>query len=114
MHARGHSGRPQRIDEVRVATNWGNVTGGTPTLPVTISSDPASRTVKAGDRASVDFGAQSKTLTASEPVEPGTNRSSGLGVVGLLLLLGGIGLGYYAYRSNQPKSKLKGSPLDRR
>ena len=71
-------------------------------------------TVKAGDRASVDFGAQSKTITASEPVEPGSNRSSGLGLVGLLLLLSGIGLGYYAYRSNQPKSKLKGSPLDRR
>ena len=71
-------------------------------------------TVKAGDRASVDFGAQSKTLTASEPTDQGGNRSSGLGFFGLLLLLGGIWLGYYAYRSNQPKSKLKGSPLDRR
>jgi len=71
-------------------------------------------TVKAGDRASVDFGAQSKTLTAAQPTDQGSNRSSGLGVFGLLLLLGGIGLGYYAYRSNQPKSKLKGSPLDRR
>jgi len=71
-------------------------------------------TVKAGDRASVDFGAQSKTLTASQPIDQGGNRSSGLGFFGLLLLLGGIGLGYYAYRANQPKSKLKGSPLDRR
>jgi len=71
-------------------------------------------TVKAGDRASVDFGAQSKTLTAAQPTDQGGNRSSGLGFFGLLLLLGGIGLGYYAYRSNQPKSKLKGSPLDRR
>jgi hypothetical protein len=71
-------------------------------------------TVKAGDRASVDFGAQSKTITASQPVEEGNNRSSGLGFFGLLLLLGGIGLGYYAYRSNQPQSKLKGSPLDKR
>jgi hypothetical protein len=71
--------------------------------------------VNAGDRASVDFGAQSKTET-SDPAAPdaGNNRSSGLGLVGLLLLLGGLGLGYYAYRSNQPKSKLKGSPLDKR
>jgi LysM repeat protein len=71
-------------------------------------------TVKAGDRASVDFGAQSKTVTAVEQVEEGGNRSSMLGVLGLLLLLGGIGLAYYAYRDNQPQSKLKGSPLDRR
>ncbi|MEP6894688.1 MAG: LysM peptidoglycan-binding domain-containing protein [Chloroflexota bacterium] len=71
-------------------------------------------TVKAGDRASIDFGAQSKTLTAVEPVEQGNTRSSGLGFVGLLLLFGGLGLGYYAYRSSQPQSKLKGSPLDKR
>ena len=70
-------------------------------------------TVKAGDRASVDFGAQSKTVTAVE-TETGGNRSSILGFGGLLLLLGGIGLAYYAYRANQPQSKLKGSPLDRR
>jgi len=72
-------------------------------------------TVNAGDRASVDFGAQSKT-EPSDPSAPDetTNRSSGLGLVGLLLLLGGVGLGYYAYRANQPKSKLKGSPLDKR
>jgi hypothetical protein len=72
-------------------------------------------TVKAGDRASVDFGAQSKTLTISEPTDtPANNRSSLLGIFGFLLLLGGAGLGYYAYRSGQPKSKLKGSPLTKR
>ena len=72
-------------------------------------------TVKAGDRASIDFGAQSKTLTASEPAAAQTNnKSSLLGVFGFLLLLGGAGLGYYAYRSGQPKSKLKGSPLAKR
>ena len=71
-------------------------------------------TVKAGDRASIDFGAQSKAITASQPTNQGNTRSSGLGYIGLLLLFGGIGLGYYAYRANQPKSKLKGSPLDRR
>lgn len=72
-------------------------------------------TVKAGDRASVDFGAQSKTITVNEPTDAqGTDRSSILGIFGFLLLLGGAGLGYYAYRSGQPKSKLKGSPLAKR
>jgi hypothetical protein len=72
-------------------------------------------TVKAGDRASVDFGAQSKTVSAAdaENIEEG-GRSSALGIFGLLLLLGGVGLGYYAYRSSQPSSKLKGSPLSKR
>lgn len=72
-------------------------------------------TVKAGDVADISFGAQSKTLTVSETTEPAEgNRSSMLGIFGLLLLLGGAGLGYYAYRSGQPKSKLKGSPLTKR
>jgi len=71
-------------------------------------------TVKAGDRASIDFGAQTKAVTASESADQGDNRSSILGIFGLLLLLGGAGLGYYAYRSSQPKSKLKGSPLTKR
>lgn len=74
--------------------------------------------VKAGDRASVDFGAQSKTVTLEEEVpattDEGGSRSPILGIFGLLLLLGGIGLGYFAYRSNQPKSKLKDSPLMKR
>jgi murein DD-endopeptidase MepM/ murein hydrolase activator NlpD len=72
-------------------------------------------TVRAGDRASIDFGAQSKTVTGTDPeAAQGGGRSPLLGFFGLLLLLGGAGLGYYAWRSNQPKSKLKGSPLDKR
>ena len=72
-------------------------------------------TVKAGDRASIAFGAQSKTVTVSQPADAQENsRSSILGIFGMLLLLGGAGLGYYAYRSGQPKSKLKGSPLSKR
>lgn len=72
-------------------------------------------TVKAGDRASIDFGAQSKAVTVNETKNPqDAGRSSSLGIFGLLLLLGGAGLGYYAYRSSQPKSKLKGSPLTKR
>jgi len=69
--------------------------------------------VQAGDRASIDFGAQSKTVTIDEGDEGG-GKSIGLGLFGILLLLGGVGLGYYAYRSGQPKSKLKGSPLMKR
>src|SRR5215211_1376409 len=43
-------------------------------------------TVKAGDRASVDFGAQSKTVTASETTDPQEGgRSSLLGIFGFLL-----------------------------
>ena len=72
-------------------------------------------TIKAGDRASIDFGAQSKTVTASQPgEEQAGGRSSPLGIFGLLLLFVGAGLGYYAYRSSQPKSKLKNSPLSKR
>jgi len=72
-------------------------------------------TVKAGDRASIDFGAQSKTVTITDPVETEEGgRSPLLGIFGALLLLAGAGLGYYAYRSSQPSSKLKGSPLDKR
>jgi hypothetical protein len=71
--------------------------------------------VKAGDLAEISFGAQSKTITVSEATDSQEgNRSSLLGVFGFLLLLGGAGLGYYAYRSGQPKSKLKGSPLTKR
>lgn len=69
-------------------------------------------TVKAGDRAEVGFSAQSKTITISETTEPQQgSRSSLLGIFGFLLLIGGAGLAYYAYRSGQPRSKLKGSPL---
>lgn len=73
-------------------------------------------TIKAGDRASIDFGAQSKTVTANQTTEEqgGGGRSSAVGIFGLLLLLGGAGLGYYAYRSSQPRSKLKNSPLSKR
>ena len=73
--------------------------------------------VKAGDRASVDFGAQAKTVTLQDDpaaTEGGGTRSSALGIFGLILLLGGLGLGYFAYRANQPQSKLKNSPLSKR
>jgi hypothetical protein len=51
------------IDELRVATNWANVTGGTPTFPVAITSDPASRNVKASDRVSFVVSSSGTTPT---------------------------------------------------
>ncbi|MFZ5884705.1 MAG: LysM peptidoglycan-binding domain-containing protein [Chloroflexota bacterium] len=84
--------------------------GYNPTMALTYTLD-----VKAGDRASVDFGAQAKTVTLQDPAaEQSGGRSPALGIFGLLLLLGGLGLGYFAYRANQPQSKLKGSPLLKR
>jgi len=85
--------------------------GYNPTMSLSYTFD-----VKAGDRASVDFGAQSKSVTLEDPAATGegSDRSPVLGFFGLLLLLGGIALGYFAYRANQPKSKLKGSPLTKR
>lgn len=85
--------------------------GYNPTMSVDYTFD-----VKAGDRASVDFGAQAKTVTLQDPAaaEGGGNRSSVLGIFGAILLVAGIGLGYFAYRANQPQSKLKNSPLSKR
>jgi len=48
--------------------------------------------VKAGDRAFIDFGAQSKTVTLEGEEEP-RSRSPLLGIFGIFLLLGGMGLG---------------------
>jgi LysM repeat protein len=85
--------------------------GYNPTMSLAYTFD-----VKAGDRASVDFGAQAKTVTLQDPAvtQESGNRSPVLGIFGLVLLLGGLGLGYFAYRANQPQSKLKGSPLSKR
>ena len=46
------------IDEVCVATNWANVTGGNPTFPISIAAEPASRTVEVGDRVAFVVGAE--------------------------------------------------------
>lgn len=70
--------------------------------------------VKAGDRAFVDFGVQSKDALA-DPGAQNTNQSKStsplFGIFGGLLLLGGAALGYYAWRSGKPESKLSGGML---
>ncbi len=70
--------------------------------------------VKAGDRAEVSFGAQSHDSGVAQP--NGNNQGGGgtspiLGFFGGFLVLGGLGLGYYALRLRTPQSKLKGSGL---
>lgn len=67
--------------------------------------------IKAGDIAIVPFGAQSKTETGIEaaPEEGGEGNSPApiFGILGGLLLLGGLGLGWYAYQQRKPASRLK-------
>jgi hypothetical protein len=67
--------------------------------------------VKAGDRASIAFGAQSSqetVQTASDSGEEGGGTSLIFGILGGLLLAGGAGLGWYAWRMSRPSSKLGG------
>jgi LysM repeat protein len=70
--------------------------------------------VKAGDRAFVDFGIQLKDA-AVDPGAQNTNQPKStsplFGIFGGLLLLGGAALGYYAWRSGKPESKLSGGML---
>ncbi len=76
-----------------------------PTMELNYSLD-----VNAGDRAFVDFGVQSKDVVvdpaANDPSDTGTSPI--FGILGGLLLLGGAALGYYAWRSGKPESKLSG------
>jgi hypothetical protein len=58
----------------------------------------------------VGFGVQSKDVV----VDPGANTATEkktspiFGILGGLLLLGGAVLGYYAWKSGKPESKLSG------
>ncbi len=78
-----------------------------PTMELNYSLD-----VNAGDLAFVDFGIQSQDVVvdpgAAEENSGSNGRSVALGVLGALFLLGGAGLGYYAWRSGRPESKLSG------
>ncbi len=69
--------------------------------------------VKAGDLASVSFGAQSRKTTVNEPDGSGGGSVSPiLGIFGVLLLVSGGALGYFAWLSRKPESKLGGgNPL---
>ncbi len=70
--------------------------------------------VNAGDRAFVDFGAQSQDVVVDPASEETANKGGGstiLGIFGAILVLGGAGLGYYAWRSGRPESKLAGGGI---
>ncbi|MFZ5909905.1 MAG: LysM peptidoglycan-binding domain-containing protein [Chloroflexota bacterium] len=72
--------------------------------------------IKAGDRAFVDFSAQLKTVTVSEAEQESSGGGSSpiLGILGGLLLLGGLGLGWYAFQQRKPESRLKGGGLGKK
>lgn len=70
--------------------------------------------VNAGDRAEVSFGTQSQDIVVDPGAEEpaiGEGRSPVLGIIGFLLLAGGGALGYYAWRSGKPESKLSGGNI---
>lgn len=71
--------------------------------------------VNAGDRAFVPFGIQSKDIVADPTqTDPETgSKTPLLGIIGIFLLFGGAGVGYYAWRSSRPESKLSGGMLKR-
>jgi LysM repeat protein len=73
--------------------------------------------IKAGDIAVVPFGAQSQTESGAEPAsengESGSGPSPIFGILGGLLLLGGLGLGWYAFQQRKPASRLKGGGFSR-
>jgi len=67
--------------------------------------------IRAGDIAFVPFGAQSQAETGAETAPEnsgGRSPSPIFGILGGLLLLGGLGLGWYAYQQRKPASRLKG------
>lgn len=69
--------------------------------PTTMMSYPIS--VKVGELATIDFGAQEKEpQSINSPLAPAENQKSPLlGILGAVLLLAGLGLGYYLWRNRK-------------
>lgn len=90
-----------------------NITVAVPDLYNSTMSPDSTLKVNAGDQAFLSFGAQSQEIVANP--DSGNNQGSGsspiFGILGTLFLLGGAGLGYYAWRSGKPESKLSGGGM---
>jgi hypothetical protein len=67
--------------------------------PTTVTNYPLE--VRAGESATIDFGAQLASQPGAEVVSDTVNRVPILGIVGLIVLLAGVGLGVYMWRSNR-------------
>ncbi|MCK9246749.1 MAG: LysM peptidoglycan-binding domain-containing protein [Anaerolineaceae bacterium] len=67
--------------------------------PTTVTSYPLE--VRAGESATIDFGAQLANQPGAEVVTDTVRRVPVLGIVGLIILLAGVGLGVYMWRSNR-------------
>ncbi len=79
-----------------------------PTMSLTYTLD-----LQAGDRALINFGAQSKEAGVTRPTDEKSHPSPLLGIAGGLLIIAGLGLGWYALRLRQPKSRFKQGGLPR-
>jgi murein DD-endopeptidase MepM/ murein hydrolase activator NlpD len=82
-----------------------------PTMNLTYTLD-----VKAGDKAFVDFGAQSRQSSPASPAPADTasGPSPLLGIFGGLLLIGGLVLGWYALRLRGPRAGIRSGRLLKR
>lgn len=67
--------------------------------PTTVTNYPLE--VRAGESATIDFGAQLASQPGEELVSDTVRRVPVLGIVGLIILLAGVGLGVYMWRSNK-------------
>ena len=70
--------------------------------PTTVTNYPLE--VRAGESATIDFGAQLASQPGTEVVSDTVRRVPVLGIVGLIILLAGIGLGVYMWRSNKTEN----------
>lgn len=71
-------------------------------------------TIQAGDSALADFGAQLQSEgTTATPEENGRDTSPIFGILGGLLLIGGLGLGWYATRQRRSARKFRSGRFQR-
>lgn len=67
--------------------------------PTTVTNYPLD--VRAGESATIDFGAQLAEQPGAETASDTVSRIPVLGIVGVVIMLAGIGLGIYMWRTNK-------------